>query len=744
MTERFEQKELSEEKESFSSFLPDIGEYLSIIRRSWLLMASSFVVVVTLGVIYTIKQPKIYEAAATIILKAQAIRPLGSKVETIDQSATNYWFLIEFRKTQLKVITSKTVLQKVIDKLHLGKDLDFLGLKELPTEEREDALKKIDPSLILADRVKANVIRDSELVEIRVTDKSPFRAALIANTIVASYKEYLQESKLQMSSFAIRWLDEQAENLREQLHSAENRLYEFLKKNEIEATSFEARKEAITEQLSQLTRDYNTLRSEAWKITTQLKELNNLHKTLDRTSFETLVQQDEILKRVSEKVFALEQEMIGVASDYGPKHPKYKRVQTELEGAKATLAEELNKLLDAKKKQKDMLTALMEKHEKGIAELKKEAMHLNRASIEYQRLQNEIENFRNLYALVLNRSKETQISDISQFSEVQVVEEAAEPEAPVSPQTRLNILFSLFIGFLASVFSVLIKEKIDNKIKNIDEAERIIQRPFFGVIPNIKLGEESLQKANGGGKVINEYSKIALYSYYYPKSTITEAIRFIRTNIVFSSPSKPHTILLFTSSLMQEGKTTVANFVATSLASIGKKVIIIDCDLRRPMVHKIYDVSREKGLTTWIVDETVELSDIISGTEIQNLDVISCGPLPPDPSEHILSKRFEELLGLLESRYDYVLLDSPPVSAVSDALLLVKYCHGTVLVVKPSICDRFSLRDSVKKFNRISTPILGFVFNNIEKSGRKYYYYSSGSYYYYSYGSYYSEGERRE
>ena len=284
------------------------------------------------------------------------------------------------------------------------------------------------------------------------------------------------------------------------------------------------------------------------------------------------------------------------------------------------------------------------------------------------------------------------------------------------------------VGLLGGIGLAFFLEYLDNTIKSHEDVTRVLQVPFLGIIPSIKLetGDEPKEVTT-----VRDH-----YLVSHPKSTVAESCRTVRTNILLMSPENPARRMLVTSPNPQEGKSTVCINIGITMAQSGSKVILLDTDMRRPRLHKTFGISSGTGLTTAILGE-VDVLDVIHHSEVPNLDVLPCGPIPPNPTELFHTERFRRIVEQLSEAYDRVIFDSPPVLVVADPLILSSMMDGVVLVVKSASTSRDLARRAVMQMRDVKANILGAVINDLDIHHREY-----GYYYYRQYGYYYGEKER--
>ena len=362
-----------------------------------------------------------------------------------------------------------------------------------------------------------------------------------------------------------------------------------------------------------------------------------------------------------------------------------------------------------------------------LARVKSEAQDVNKKEIEYNRMKRVADNYAALYQHILKRQKEATLAAHQETNNVYKLDSAVEPLRPVYPRVKLNLLLAVVVGLLGGVGLAFFLEYLDNTIKTQEDVERHLRVPFLGVVPSIKLDPKDVE---GDVTQLRDNYLIA-----HPKSSVAECCRTVRTNILFMSPEKSARRILITSAGPQEGKSTVVINLGITMAQSGSRVLLVDTDMRRPRLHKSFGMVRGQGLTTAILGEA-EVEEMVRTTDVAGLDILPCGPIPPNPTELFHTERFAQLLEELDRKYDRLMFDSPPVMMVADPLILSHSMDGVLLVVKGGSTSRDLASRALRQLQDVNARILGVVINDLDLEHREY-----GYYYYRRYGYYYGEKE---
>jgi tyrosine-protein kinase Etk/Wzc len=331
-----------------------------------------------------------------------------------------------------------------------------------------------------------------------------------------------------------------------------------------------------------------------------------------------------------------------------------------------------------------------------------------------------------IYTFLLQKLEEARIAKASTLSNIRVIDMAVVPQGAISPNIRLNLMLGLIAGLLLAVGIAFFLEFIDDSLKTVEEVERHINRPLYGIIPRIPEG--------GFGQDDSRTESSGLITQASPKSPISEAFRSMRTNIHFADPDQELTTLLVTSAGPSEGKSTIVANLAVTIANSGKKTLLIDCDLRKPNIHNLFQMERGPGLTNTLTGE-MDWTEVVKPSETENLSIITSGPIPPNPTEMIDSKAMRDQLEVFKKEFDMILFDSPPVVAVTDAAILSSYIEGVLLVVELGRSRASGVLRAIDLLDKVKANLLGLVTNNISASYR----YDYG--YYYKYYS--ADGEKK-
>lgn len=383
--------------------------------------------------------------------------------------------------------------------------------------------------------------------------------------------------------------------------------------------------------------------------------------------------------------------------------------------------------------------ALLGAIETAIEDVNSELDSLPEEIAMYERVYRMVEVEKRTYSTLLEKLQGAKISEATQVGNISLVDTALTPSRPIGPNRKKNIIIGAFVGLLLGVGLSYILEKIDTTIRDVEEIEEHLGLTVLGIIPNISYDKFSVKgrvKEKGienSDEEIAENIKSHLITHFAPKSPVAEAYRTIRTGIQFSSVKEPIKTLLICSALPKEGKSTTAANLSVAFAQQGLKTLLVDTDMRKPVIHHVFNIARTPGIVECLMREK-KIEQVVNKTAVENLFIISCGAIPPNPSEVIASAMMDDFILAVKKKYDFIIFDSPPLLAVTDATLLSTKLDGSILVIRSQKTDREAAQASLKLLKNVNASVKGSIFNNVDISSRYGYHYYYRYYYQYYYG----------
>ncbi len=678
-----------------------------ILERRWLVV-TAFLSVVILSAFYLFRATPIYQASARLQINRESENVLNIKdVFSVDAREQDYL------QTQYKNLQSRTLIESVIAKLKLREDPRYA--------------RSLDPVRAVSRDITIAPLRLSRLVEINVEHSDPAKAALIANTLASDFIDMNLEQKLKASVDAVAWLKKEVEDQKSKVQITEELLQNY--KMQYHEVSLEESENITRQGLVQAQTELSRTRGEAAQAVRAISEIQNKLKA--GSPLETIpeVANNLTVQSLKKEIAIQEANLQALLKRYREKHPSVIQATAQLANLKESLEHETQVVFEALRNAADVASAREQSLQSVVEEEQKKQMNLNKLKIQYDVLKRDADNNKLIYTNVLTRWKETELSSRIMSNNMRMVDPAFVPLKPTKPRVVLTLFLGVFGGIGAALALAFFVNYLDDSIKGQDDVETYLRLPFLGYVPNIK-----------NNSVIERDQQ----AHLNPQSNAAEGFRTIRATVALTHKLEKYKVLAMTSTIPSEGKSLVASNFAIVTAQTGVKTLLVDADLRRPSSHKAFQLHSPVGLSSYLAGKSNTLDELIHTTEVPNLDVICCGAIPATPSELIGSERMVEFLKEARARYDRIVLDCPPISAVSDPLMVSAIADGVIFVTKFNKIRREHARKSVQRIQNAGIKILGAVLNDIDFEGKDSYYYS---YYYYQnryYATHYSSGSGKE
>ena len=707
-----------------SSFAVEPAEVLAAMRRKkWLVLLTTLVVggAVAAG---TLRQDKVYQAKAQILIDPVLPQVLGESM-AIENIAEQSRQERAFKNTQLKIITSRTVLEDVAIRLKLNDDADFLAAKGLSNVAADKRLPEIVKAL--GDSTRVEPEGNSRVVNLLVEDRSADRAARIAETLGSAYIDYTLDSRLETTKKASKWLDAQVAKFATKLEAQEAALNKFKQKHLLVSVSLEDRQNMTGASLGMLNQRLLETKSELIEKRAQRQVIDELlgAEEPDPDAIPQ-IQANAVVAELKSTLVQIEKHKAELSTRYGTKHPSMVGIEKQLDRTRLALKQEIKSSLDSLNNEIRALESAEEGLHKAMQDQKQEALTLNSMGLEYNKLTRDLGTTKNMYESLLKRQTEADLSGLLDSNFVRWFERPEPVYAPIRPSMPKNLAAGLAAGLLLGLLLVVGGVLLDNTVHRQSDIEQLLRMPFLGIFPKIN----ELQQRQNRKRDRAHSRERDFYLLKNPKSAVAECARSVRTNLMFMATDKPMRRLLFTSARPSEGKTTTAIALGIAMAQAESKVVLLDTDLRKARLHRAFGVSGETGLTSVLVGEKLE--DVIKATEVPNLFVLPCGPTPPNPAELLHSEKFNGILDELSNRFDRVILDSPPIGAVTDASILSQIVDATVLVVQAHQTPKEAVRRAGRQLKDVGANLAGVLLNDFDVEVSDYGY--QHHYYYRGYG----------
>lgn len=652
-----------------------------------------------------------YRASAKVLIEKENPNILSfEQVLDLDTTQDDYY------QTQYRILKSRALAETVFQKLDLGRDPRYLG--------DDDAI-----ATFLDEAIEVAPIRSSRLVEVSAKSFDPYQAAEIANALAEAYIRQNLEVQTGMSKEAAAWLGDQLQEMKARVEASEQALYDYQVMSGV--TNLEEMEKIGAQKLWEVNTMVLKARADRIKLEKRYQRLQELKREGGAARYQSLAEilRDPLIQEMKIRYVDLLSQESELRQKYRDEHPRLLEVHAQMASLAARLDQEIENLAqsiaiafeEARAREQSLLDSL-----EG---LKTEALNLNAKAIQYEVLDREVETNRQLYTDMLKRMKETRLSEHLKANNIRIIDRAVVPTRPFSPKLMLNLLLGLVVGLVGGVSLAVFLAHLDDTMKTPEDVEQTLSVPCLGVIPNV----EQKKKAAG------EEAPIELEAAKHPQSAVAEAYRGVRTSVLFVRSNSSPRSLLITSAEAGEGKTLTAVNLALSMVQAGERVLLLDADLRKPRLHKIFGLANTVGLSRLIVED-LPLEQAVQRAEEYELDVIPCGPVPGNPAELLGSAAATRLLKELGRRYDRVVIDSAPLFNLTDSVVLSRSVDATLLVVWVGRTRPATVLRASEPIRQVGSNLIGCVLNHVERGTQDYYYY--GRYGYgYGYRYRYAEGE---
>lgn len=724
----------------------DFRQYWGIIQQYWLGIIGLAVMISILTALIVWPKTPIYQATASLLMESKQAKIVS--IEDIYASDNNK---NDYLQSQIEILKSRDLTRMVIEKLNLfehpeyspkpkTESTSFDWKKWLPfelpksptgsTDNPNDSNKSqtLNPEEQLIPAFQRNltidIVKGTHILKISFESSDPELAMKAANTVGEVYIESGTDSKSKLTRKATEWMTTRLDALKDKLTQSEQKLQDFMEKENLVDL------DGIFTLVSKDIESTKTALYEARKTRSQVETLHHqiqglgddLHKYVDTIPE---IYTDGNTQALTNKLVELRTHESELSKRYGPLHPKMVSIRSEIESIQRSFEKQVSSLAESIKNRHENAIASEMVLLASLEKSKKEIQELSKKQSKRSELQREVESNKNLYELFFNRLKETKEAGDLESENARFIDRAFKPISPIKPNKKLIIAIAFFASLGLGVALAFLIERLDNSFKDATDLEKRLGVPLLGLVPFIKSAKKG-DKFNFADLFLKEN-----------QSSFGESIRTIRTGVLLSSLDFPHKTIAVTSSLTGEGKSTIILTLALALAQMGK-VLLIDADMRRPSIAKSLGInSRLPGLSN-LLAHTSEPNQCIQHFEEGKIDVLIAGANPPDPLQMLSSQRFAELIEEYQTIYDYILIDSPPVQAVSDALVISKLVKTMIYVVKAETTPVRAAKDGVNRLRKSHAAICGVVLNQLdmEKAGRYGDYYAG---YYYKQGYGYKE-----
>ncbi|MBN2106022.1 MAG: polysaccharide biosynthesis tyrosine autokinase [Deltaproteobacteria bacterium] len=701
----------------------DLRDYMRVVLKHRRMAVAIFSVIFFFALFVNFTATPMYQARATLIIEKDSPNTLNFNEYIFSDP-----FSVEWYQTQYKILESRVLARKVIDRLGLAENAKFFPR---PKQDTEHAGGEEDKTLFYNNLIsfflgglRIEPLRNTRLVGVSYLSPDPDLAAEIANGVIQTYIDYNFENKVDAVKYSVQWLNENMEAERRKVEAAEAALLSYKQKFDI-VTDFTGDTETITAQkLAQLNSQVVEAETARVEAETRYNQAVEFAKNPDMLDSIPDVLSNTIIQQIKTMEVELSQKKSELSKKYGANHPQMVALQSELRNLRSKKEQEISRIVNSLQNNYKIALAKENSLKQALDAQKNQSLDLNQKAVEYTNLYRQAESAKEMYALLLRRFKEKSVSESLKTDNIRMVDKAEVPRFPVKPRKARNMLIAIVLGLGLAVGMAFFLEYLNNTLSSPEDIKRHLRIPFLGLVP--------LHGAKEGGLMQATTTPPALETFHTPRSNISEFYRALRTNILFSRADAELRVLLVSSTVAQEGKTTTAVNLAIVMAQYGYKVALIDGDFHRPQLRKLFGIRQEEGLSNLLVHNKT-LSEAVFQTKIPNLFVLPSGRLPPNPSEILGSRAMHSLLEQLKQNFKMIIIDSPPLAGVTDTLVTANVADGAVLVVRAGATPRGIVQSALENLEGIGAKVLGAVLNAYDTTTVGYYY--SRHYYGYTYAS---------
>lgn len=663
----------------------DIREYLSIIwARKWWVLGCALSLLV-LSSAWALTRPKMYRATTKIV-----IEPKQAINNNQFDAFVNYWQLDRYITDQVQVLKTERLARRVIDHLGLASQPEFSG-------------RKPGPSLILGN-LKVEPVEGSNVVELSLTARSPERAAEWLNVYVEEFIKANIEDGIDKTRKIYKVIQSRLDPLRKQVHESEKELMKF-RENEGAVLLADEQKNVITEQVDTLTSEYAKAKAERIRLETEMQALGRLKSEhLSAVSFPDILE-DTAIASLLQKRGETELDLKNKLETYREGHPVIKELRSKLEGIDQAIDQRVATLSNNLRTRFEIVRDREQSLYRNLESLRQQIIDLSKKSMEQDRLQEIYKQNKHFLEEMLARSNEADLSATSWMNNIRVIEPAVAPQGPFSPNVPRTMALGLILGLFLGIGLVLGLDFLDHSLRTPEQVERYLGLDALTAVP--RLTEEN-------------------------RRSLREAFQTLRTALMLAARGGGSQVVLVTSSVPSEGKTTISFNLAKTLAAAGDRVLIVDGDLRKPRLHRMMQVKNTRGLTSLVLGEGDLEGVVHRRADIPNMDLITAGALPSNPPELFGKESFRRLIEEARGRYDWIIIDTPPAATVTDPVIAAQFADMVLLVVKYGGVRRQVIAEGLKTLARGDVRVVGAVLNDVDV--QRDYYYSNYYYTYYHYG----------
>jgi len=721
-----------------------VREYIFILynRRWW--VVGTLLALMLAATLHSLLSTPVYRVKG--ILQITQDNP-GSQVSVDDKIArlTGSDSLEKFQQSQYKILQSRSLAERIIKSLNLGDHPDFAAKKKKADKSPAEVLEAMVDTFL--EKLDVMPVRNTYLVEVAFRSPDKELARKVVNAIADEYMYLSIDRRNESFNLVRKWLDRQLYEMATKVQEAQQKLYKFGQEKNI--YSLEDKDNVIIQKFIDLNGLLTKAQAEKMAKEAQYRQIQ------DKGPNASLVVNNPLIVTLRQELVTQQAKVSSMRKVYLPGHPEMQAELAHLRELQSRLDAEVQRLQESIRADYEAAARTEKLLAESFANQKEQVAQLQDNLTDFQILKRDAQTNEQLYQALLARVKEANIASTMVPSNVTVIDPGSIPAKPFKPKTARNLALAAFLGLTLGTGLAFLLEYLDDSIKSTEDLERYCGLPSVGVLPLLStngagpgtnLAKRILEKPRAfltaGRKSVPPnpaqdpplVTNLDLVVYENPRSPLAEALRHTQTSIMLSVSGRPPCVLVITSANPSEGKSTVSSNLAISFALNGRDTVIIDCDLRKPRIHKVFGKQSQPGLTNYLSGNAT-LEAILRSTHIPKLSLIAAGARSPSPANLLHSDMFKDLLQQLRSQFQHVIIDTPPILGFTDARLVAALADGVILVTKQHVTHKSAGRLAHQLLSQIHAPIVGAVLNGVGLHGSPY----GGYYYYYNYNyKYYS------
>jgi capsular exopolysaccharide synthesis family protein len=634
-----------------------------------------------IGFLLTYMQVPIYRSQSLVQIDPPT-QNISALSNPYPNTALNWFDYQNYYRTQYRIIRSKALAEKAIFKLNLTDEPPFKNAK--------------DPAGLFVAHVSVVPLADTRLAQIAITHQDPKTATLWANTLAEAYVEQNLETKIETTRNIYSWLQERLGAAQQEVQRSEEKLYEYTEKQDLFIP--DEGQSIVTGTLEKLNEAYTDAKTRRIELDSMLSQIQSLKRRGKSLEAQPQVANDALVRNLNMQRASLEVELVQLKNRYKEGHPKVKKLRTQIQQLQEAIDTQAEKIVAGIQAEYQQIRRREQELLASVDEHRKESFQEGRKAVQMGMLQREALSNKNLYEVILQKIKETDVASSLWNNNVSIIEEAAVPAAPISPDPKKNLALALIGGLVLGCGIIFLRDYLDNTLKEQEDIESHLHTDCLSVVPTHENSDDGV---------------------------VTEAYRTLRTALLFSREREQGNVVLITSSVPQEGKSTTALHTARALAASGEPTLLIDFDLRRGDLYTRLRLSREPGMADYCLRDLQVLSSIVQQTRFPNFALVTAGKRPPNPPAFIGTPAVKRLLDEARERFTWIILDAPPIAGVTDPILLAKLADMVVMVVRSNGVDRKLARRCLNLLRKTNARLVGAVLNGVDPKQDSYHRYYS-------------------